>query len=812
MHPQNMAAQYRVLLPKTKFPMRVNPLLQEPAIQKAAEFNHLYKWQRDRPDVKQSFTLHDGPPYANGEAHMGHVLNKVLKDIVNRYKLMQGYRVHYRPGWDCHGLPIELKACKETDLMQASPREIRRKAATFAQKTLKLQKESFQRWGCMGDWENPYLTMDPAYEADQIRVFYQMYKKGCIYRGYKPVYWSPSSGTALAEAELEYQDHTSRAVYVLFPIVSGAQTLEQMVGLSSFSRDGCVFALVWTTTPWTLVANKAVCFNPEHTYCLIKIEDDSEVKQVIVGTECLPQLGSTLGGKYSVLATFPGSALRDMKYRNPLDSRKDDIIRPFLPGDHVTKVEGTGLVHTAPAHGFEDHLLGVQHGLDLDCIVNDEGRYTSQAGPDLENLFVLGNGNKKIISELKASKALLHESSFVHRYPYDWRTKKPIIIRSTEQWFASVAALKDEAKLALSKVTMHPSSSFNRLIAFLDTRNDWCISRQRVWGVPLPIIYNRETGEPLINDETIGNIESLFRRYGSDSWGNMPISDFLPTSLKQEERKYVKGEDTMDVWFDSGSSWAAVLKDSDHVADMYLEGSDQHRGWFQSSLLTSVAAQGRAPYHSVVTHGFVLDGKGTKMSKSLGNVISPNDIINSKKKFGADTMRLWVAFSNYSSDVHLSDGILQQTNDFLQKIRTTCRFILGNLMSFDPTADMLSYSQLSSLDRYVLHILSCYSAEATQAYESLNFSRMQTLLMRLIPTDLSSFYFDIIKDRLYCDSPRSLTRRSTQTVLYHLLQCLTRSVAPVVPHLAEEIAQYSTFENGIEYTCVHFYCFVYTLE
>ncbi len=793
-----MAAKYRVLLPKTKFPLRVNPSNQELSVQKASGFSHLYKWQLDRPDTEGNFVLHDGPPYANGKPHMGHVLNKVLKDIINRYKLMRGYRVHYRPGWDCHGLPIELKACKESDFLEASPQEIRQKAAEFAQKTIKLQKKDFQRWGCMGDWGSPYLTMDPAYEADQVRVFYQMYQRGCIYRGFKPVYWSPSSGTALAEAELEYQDHTSQAVYVLFPIVpSSVSPLPQVSNFSS--NGGGDFALVWTTTPWTLAANKAICFNPEHSYSLIQIGAGSEKKRVLVGAECLPRLEPILG-RYKILGTLTGTTLEGLKYQNPLESQVqhvDTVYRPFLPGDHVTETEGSGLVHTAPAHGFEDHLVGVRHGLELGCIVNDKGRYTKEAGPTFENKFVLQEGNETIISELRAKGALIHESSYTHRYPYDWRTKKPVIIHSTEQWFASVAALKEKAKSALNDVKMYPSSSLNRLITFLETRNDWCISRQRVWGMPLPIFYNSETSEPLINDKTIGHIETTFRQHGSDSWWNMPVSDLLPPSMRHEAHMYIKETDIMDVWFDSGSSWASVLKDSDCVADLYLEGSDQHRGWFQSSLLTSVAAQGRAPYRNVITHGFVLDSKANKMSKSLGNIISPDDILKSEKQFGADTMRLWAAFSNYSSDVHTSDDILQQTNDLLQKIRITCRFALGNLSSCDPASYLLPFSQLSTLDRYVLHLLSCYASEATQAYESFNFSRLQTLLNKLIPKDLSAFYFEIIKDRLYCDTQESLARRSTQTVLHHMLHCLARSIAPILPHLAEEVAQHaSSFVNG----------------
>ena len=792
-----MAGQYRVLVPRTKFSLRVNPIIHEPSVQKTAGFNDLYKWQLEQSKLKETFILHDGPPYANGKPHMGHVLNKVLKDILNRYKLMQGYRVLYRPGWDCHGLPIELKACKETDFLEASPLEIRQRATKFAQKTIKLQKEAFQRWGCMGDWERPYLTMDPTYEADQIRVFYEMYKNGCIYRGFKPVYWSPSSGTALAEAELEYQDHTSEAVYVLFPIVSGSQALLQSAALSSVCDPGSLFALVWTTTPWTLLANKAICYNTKHLYSLLQIQQDSKTIHVLVGAECLPRLEALLG-EFSILATFPGTALEDVKYGSPLGSGGYDV-RPFLPGDHVTESEGSGLVHTAPAHGFEDHSIGIQYGLDLSCFVNSEGKYLHEAGPNFENLYVLGDGNKAVISELRLNEALFHKNLHFHRYPYDWRTKKPVIIRATEQWFASVGALKEKARSALNDVSMHPSSSLNRLTAFLDARSDWCISRQRVWGLPLPILYHTETGEPLINDETIENIEKLFRKHGSDSWWKVSVSDLLPESLKHEDDLYIKGKDTMDVWFDSGSSWAAVLKNCANVADMYLEGSDQHRGWFQSSLLTSIAVQGRAPYRSVVTHGFVLDGKGNKMSKSLGNVISPDDILNnSDKKFGADTMRLWAAFSSYSSDVHLSDSVLEQTNDFLLKLRNTCRFILGNLSSFDPKSHSLPFSSLSSLDQYLLHLLTCYSMETTRAYELFSFSRLQTPLMKLIPIDLSSFYFDIIKDRLYCDAPMSLARCSALTALYHLLLVLTKSIAPIVPHLAEEVAQHSSaFDDGM---------------
>ena len=776
----SMASKYRLLLPKTKFPLRVNPVTHEPAIQRAASFGGLYKWQQQR-NTDKVFTLHDGPPYANGEPHMGHVLNKVLKDIVNRYKLMRGYKLFYQPGWDCHGLPIELKVCRDVDFKSASPLEIRSKAAEFAQTTLELQKEAFQRWGCLGDWDAPYITMDREYEANQLGVFYQMFKKGCIYRGSKPVYWSPSSGTALAEAELEYHHRTSRAVYVLFPITN-------LPSVDAKEKD--VYALVWTTTAWTLTANRAICYNPDLEYSLIKFEaEQGKSRLFLVGSACIPNLEDMLGN-VQIISTFSGSNLEGTEYTHPLDRGRGSM--PFLPGSHVTALEGTGLVHTAPAHGFEDYDIGVQYGLDLQCNVDDHGRYTSDAGLGLENLFVLTEGKQAIISKFEDEGLLLHRHRYRHRYPFDWRTKKAVVIRSTEQWFANVSILKEDAKASLDDVTMYPSSAANRLLATLDSRNDWCISRQRVWGVPIPVFYHKESGDVLLTDETMAHIESLVREQGSDCWWKLPISDLLPPSLQSQAKFFTKGTDTMDVWFDSGSSWASVLTESGKVADMYLEGSDQHRGWFQSSLLTSIAAQGKAPYRAVVTHGFVLDGNGVKMSKSVGNVINPDDIIN-RKGFGADVMRMWVASSNFTADVALSEGILQQSDNFVQKVRNTCRFMLGNLFDFDPTKHMVPHSRLSRLDQFILHVIHDYCSGATQAYDSLTFSRLYHLLLRIVPNDLSSFYFDAIKDCLYCDQPDSATRRSTQTTLHHVLHYFTKSIAPVTPHLAEEVAQHYPF-------------------
>ncbi|KAL5484444.1 hypothetical protein EMCRGX_G020949 [Ephydatia muelleri] len=754
-----MAVSHKLCLPKTKFPLRINPSVHEPAIQKAADFESLYRWQRERCDAKGTFTLHDGPPYANGEPHIGHALNKVLKDIVVRYKVLKGYRVHHRPGWDCHGLPIELKACKDLSLRGASPLEIRQTAARYARETIELQKDAFKRWGVLADWNNPYITMAPEYEANQIQVFREMFKKGCIYRGFKPVYWSPSSGTALAEAELEYRTHTSRAIYVKFPLVTPMQAVDS-------SDRHRVSALVWTTTPWTLLTNRAVCYNPTHDYCVIRWRHGEGAEELLlVGAECVDALRSvlSLGDDLEVVSVVPGTSLAGTEYVSPLEG--GDVVggmrRPFLPGGHVTAAEGTGLVHTSPAHGFEDYAVGVTHGLDLECLVDGEGRFAAKVGGTYAGLSVLEEGTEAVIDALRSCGHLVSEAAHAHRYPYDWRTKKPVIIRSTNQWFASVAALKAGAKEALGGVEMHPRTSVNRMLAMLDTRDDW----------------------------------ALVRQHGSGCWWELPVEKLLPPSLSAQADLYVKGSDTMDVWFDSGSSWATVLGESGYVADMYLEGSDQHRGWFQSSLLTSVAARGSAPYRRVVTHGFVLDGQGVKMSKSLGNVISPADVVEGKG-FGTDVLRLWVASSDFTSDVSVSDGILRQTNEVLQKVRNTCRFALGNLGDYDHARHSVPYSELSALDRYTLHLLSGYCSEAHTAYDSLNFSKIYHLLVRLVPVDLSAFYFDVVKDRLYCESEGGRVRRSTQTALHHVLGCLTKSVAPIAPHLAEEIAQHYPFENG----------------
>lgn len=520
----------------------------------------------------------------------------------------------------------------------------------------------------------------------------------------------------------------------------------------------------------------------------------ADQKVVLLGKAALSRLKSIFEGA-EIIGDISGNDLQGFEYMNPLDH--SGTLRPFIPGSHVTETEGTGFVHTAPAHGLEDYHIGVKHSLNMDCYVDDHGRYTSELGSNFDGLFVLDDGNKNVLEMLASKDVLLHRHSYGHRYPYDWRSKKPVIIRSTEQWFASVKQLQEDAINAVKDVKMYPESSKNRLLPMLKSREDWCISRQRVWGVPLPIFYHKLTGEPLLNSETVDHVEQLFRAKGSDCWWKLPVVDLLPPSFSSQVSDFVKGTDTMDVWFDSGSSWCGVLKESGCVADMYLEGSDQHRGWFQSSLLTSIAAQGKAPYRSIVTHGFVLDGKGNKMSKSLGNVISPNDILHTKQ-FGADVIRLWVSSTNYSnvSGVNLSEEILQQSKEGLQRVRNSVRFMLGNLSGFDPKRDLLPYNELTELDRYILHLLSDYCNLVTESFESLNFSRIYHNLGHFIPTDLSAFYFDIIKDTLYCDDVHSAKRRSVLTTLHHLVSVLMATLAPVVPHLTEEVAQHYPFEQG----------------
>jgi isoleucyl-tRNA synthetase len=791
-----------VNLPQTEFDMRANASKREPELQKFWQDEQIYeKLSQNNP--KELFILHDGPPYANGSLHIGHALNKILKDIINKYKLQQGYKVRYVPGWDCHGLPIELKvlqSLKSSEKEGLTPLKLRQKAHDFALQTQKEQCEGFKRYGVWGDWENPYLTLKPEYEAAQIAVFGKMALKGYIYRGLKPVHWSPSSQTALAEAELEYPEgHTSRSVYVAFPITSVSTTV-----LTPFLPNLSV--AIWTTTPWTLPGNLAVALNPELNYSVV---ETSESNYLIVATDLVEKLAETFNTTLTIKATVKGKELEHTKYRHPLFDRESAIL---IGGDYVTTDSGTGLVHTAPGHGQEDYIVGQRYGLPILSPVDDKGNFTAEAG-QFAGLNVLKDANEAIIVALTEKGALLKEEAYQHKYPYDWRTKKPTIFRATEQWFASVEGFRELALDAIDSVRWIPATGKNRITSMVSERSDWCISRQRSWGVPIPVFYDQETNEPLLNEETINHVQAIFAEKGSNAWWELSIEELLPPSYRDNGHSYRKGMDTMDVWFDSGSSWNAVANarpELSYPADMYLEGSDQHRGWFQSSLLTSVAANGIAPYKMVLTHGFVLDEQGRKMSKSLGNVVDPNIIINGGKDqkkepaYGVDIIRLWVSSVDYTTDVNIGQNILKQLVDVRNKIRNTARFLLGSLNDFDPVKDAVAYQDLPEIDRYMLHRISEVFTEVTAAFESFQFFRFFQTVQNFCVVDLSNFYIDIAKDRLYISDPNSFRRRSCQTVYAIALENIAKAIAPVLSHLAEDIWQYlpyktpylSVFESG----------------
>ncbi|TAE56378.1 MAG: isoleucine--tRNA ligase [Nostocales cyanobacterium] len=793
-----------VNLPKTNFDMRANAIKREPEIQKFWEENNIYS-RLSQENPGELFILHDGPPYANGQLHIGHALNKILKDIINRYQLLRGRKVRYVPGWDCHGLPIELKVLqnmKSAERQNLTPIQLRQKAQDFALKTVDEQRESFKRYGVWGDWDNPYLTLKPEYEAAQIGVFGQMYLKGYIYRGLKPVHWSPSSRTALAEAELEYPEgHVSRSIYAAFPVVKVSDKLKSI--LEPLIPD--LGVAVWTTTPWTIPGNLAVAVNGALNYAVVEVsrkdaETQSQCKYLIVAADLVKSLTATLDVDLTVKATFAGQDLEHTTYRHPLFDRESPVV---VGGDYITTDSGTGLVHTAPGHGQEDYIVGQKYGLSILAPVDDAGNFTEEAGK-FAGLNVLNDGNQAIIDALNEAGSLLKEEAYPHKYPYDWRTKKPTIFRATEQWFASVAGFREDALKAIASVRWIPAQGENRITPMVAERSDWCISRQRTWGVPIPVFYDEETGEALLNEETINHVQAIIAEKGSDAWWELSVEELLPEPYRSNGRKYRRGTDTMDVWFDSGSSWAAVAKQRPELGypvDMYLEGSDQHRGWFQSSLLTSVAVNGIAPYKTVLTHGFTLDEQGRKMSKSEGNVVDPNVIINGGKNqkqeppYGADVLRLWVSSVDYSGDVRVGSNIIKQLADIRNKIRNTARFLLGSLHDFDPQKDAVPYEELADLDKYMLHRIREVFNEVTTAFDKFQFFRFFQTVQNFCVVDLSNFYLDIAKDRLYISAADSFRRRSCQTVLHIALENLARSIAPVLCHTAEDIWQFIPYQT-----------------
>ncbi|WP_430482151.1 isoleucine--tRNA ligase [Rossellomorea marisflavi] len=759
-----------LLMPKTEFPMRGNLPNREPKMQEQWNDMSIYDRVQERTNGRPLFILHDGPPYANGNIHMGHALNKILKDFIVRYKSMSGFHAPYVPGWDTHGLPIEQaltnKGVKRKEMTVA---EFRKLCEEYAYEQVDNQRAQFKQLGVRGDWENPYITLKPEYEAQQIKVFGDMAKKGYIYKGKKPVYWSPSSESALAEAEIEYQDKKSPSIYVAFPVTDGKDVL----------ATGDKF-IIWTTTPWTIPANLAIAVNGKLNYSVVRVGSE----RFVVAEDLLEEVVSVLEWEnHSVEKTVKGSDLEYIVAKHPIYDRDSLVIL----GDHVTTDSGTGCVHTAPGHGEDDFIIGKKYNLDVLCPVDDKGVLTDEA-PGFEGLFY-DKANKPITEKLEEVGALLKISFFTHSYPHDWRTKKPVIFRATAQWFASIDKFRDELLQAVNETEWIPAWGETRLYNMVRDRGDWCISRQRAWGVPIPVFY-AENGQEIITDETIGHVSNLFREHGSNIWFEREAKDLLPEGFTHEgspNGHFTKETDIMDVWFDSGSSHQAVLEERDGLqrpADLYLEGSDQYRGWFNSSLTTGVAVTGKAPYKGVLSHGFALDGNGRKMSKSLGNVVVPEKVM---KQLGADILRLWVASVDYQADVRVSDPILKQVAEVYRKIRNTFRFLLGNLSDFDPSTHAVSYSDLREVDRFMLVKLNDLVKNVKNSYDKYEFAGIYHAVNNFCTLDLSSFYLDFAKDILYIESADQHDRRAIQTVLYECLVSLTKLMSPILAHTADEV-------------------------
>lgn len=775
-------------LPQTTLAMRANAAQKEPEIQKIWEESDIYSKIVAQRDKKNSFILHDGPPYLSSEKiHIGTALNKILKDILIKYKSLKGYYAPYVPGYDAHGLPIENAVVKNIKggREAVTPAELRQKCRDFAHKNLKGQEAEFKRLGVLGNWENPYLTIRPEFEAEQIRVFGQMYKNGYVEKGLKPVYWCASCETALAEAEVEYADHTSTSIYVRFKFEE--EDKKKAFEIAGVNSDNDLYAVIWTTTPWTIPSNLAICLHPRFEYTFFDYKGDVYV----IAQELLASFLQGVSWEESdikVLGSAKGQDLELLNTKHPLYNRKS----PLILGEHVTTEAGTGAVHTAPGHGLEDYEVGVKYNLDILSPLDSKGVWTSEV-PDLEGVPYY-KGNAIVIEKLEKAGALLAKEDIQHSYPHCWRCKKPVIYRATPQWFVKVDKFRQETLEEIKKVKWIPASGENRISNMIEGRSDWCISRQRAWGVPIPVFYCKDCGEVIVTDETIKHIADLFDKESSDAWVKYSEKELLPKGFvcpKCNGENFYKEKDIMDVWFDSGVTWKAVVEkrheELGHIpVDMYLEGSDQHRGWFQSSLLTCMATEGKAPYKEVLTHGFVLDGEGRKMSKSLGNVVAPQEII---KVYGADVLRLWAASVDYRNDIKIGENAIKQLVEIFKKTRNTVRFLLGNLYDFDPEKDYVQYNELKNLDKFALHKLNQLVEQVTEAFENYEFYKYFQHLQNFAAVDLSSFYLDIVKDRLYTAGKKSLSRRACQTVLFEISQALIRVLTPVMPHQAEDIWQ-----------------------
>ena len=769
-------------LPKTDFPMRGNLPQKEPEMIKRWQDQKLYQKLMEKNEGLPLYVLHDGPPYANGDIHMGTALNKVLKDIIIKYKNMSGYKAPYIPGWDTHGLPIELKAMKKVGVENInSALDLRKVCKEFALHYVDVQRNEFIRLGSIGDYEHPYLTLQPKHEAEQIRIFGEMAKKDFIYKGLKPVYWCPECKTALAEAEIEYAEDPCNSIYVKFKVEDDGGKLAAL----NTELDKTYF-VIWTTTTWTLPGNLAICLGPEYEYVAVHANDEYYIMAKELVESAMKAAKIT---EYTVSeASLKGKELEYIKYRHPFIDR----VSPIIVGDHVTLESGTGCVHTAPGHGVEDFEVCVNHYPEIPIIVpvDGDGKLTEEAGEFCG--LTTNDANKAILTKLTELNALFAVENIIHQYPHCWRCKSPIIFRATEQWFCSIDGFKEDACKAIDSVQWIPEWGGDRIKGMVMDRSDWCISRQRTWGVPIPIFYCKHCGKPIINEDSINAIANLYEKEGSDAWYKYEANEILPEGFKCECgcTEFTKEMDIMDVWFDSGVSHAAVCNEEHGLrwpADLYLEGADQYRGWFQSSLLTSVAAKGRAPYKAVCTHGWVVDGEGKAMHKSLGNGMSPDEVTD---KYGADILRTWVASSDYHADIRISQDILKQLSDAYRKIRNTARFILSNLGDFNPDTDSMSVEKLDGIDKWAMARMDEIIEKCKAAYDKFDFHIVYSTMRDFCTIDLSNFYLDILKDRLYVEKADSESRRAAQTVIYNILRTMTLYLAPVISFTAEEIWGY----------------------
>ena len=776
-------------LPKTDFPMRAGLPKSEPETLKRWQETNVYEKLMEHNEGKPLYVLHDGPPYANGDIHLGHALNKVLKDIIVRYKNMTGFKAPYVPGWDTHGLPTELKARKKAGVGNStsiSEVELRKICRDFALGYIDDQREQFKRLGGIGEWDNPYITLNHEYEAKQIQIFSEMACKGYIYRGLKPVYWCPDCETALAEAEIEYAEDPCHSIYVKFRVT------DDLGKLSAMGADiKNTYFVIWTTTTWTLPANVAICVGPRFNYSLIKCDGEYYVMAEELYVSAMEAAGKE---NYEVIGTIKGSELEYMKTAHPFLDRTSLVI----VGNHVTLESGTGCVHTAPGHGVDDYEVCRNYPeLPMVVPVDAHGRLTEEAG--MFAGLLTEEANKPIAEYLEKTNALFALQKIIHQYPHCWRCKKPVLFRATKQWFCSVNAFKDEAVEAIKNIEWLPAWGEDRITSMVRERKDWCISRQRKWGVPIPIFFCKDCGEPIIDKKAMDAVSELFAKEGSDAWYAKDAKDIIPADIACPKcgcKEFDKEKDIMDVWFDSGVSHAAVCEARPYLkwpADLYLEGADQYRGWFQSSLLTAIATKGQAPYKTVVTHGWVVDGKGEKMSKSMGNGLMPKVIFN---QYGADILRLWVASSDYHSNVRISEEILKQLSEAYRKIRNTTRFILGNISDFDPNNDKVSFDELLPIDKWALFKLDELNKKVRDGYDRFDFHQVYAAIHNFCVVDMSNFYFDVLKDRLYTEKTDGKLRRAAQTAIYTILDAMARMIAPILAYTSDEIWQFMPHDSS----------------